>query len=247
LAFTAKRDSGNTNYGTYINSGGVTSLITEKGTTGTLSADTSFFASDLNNSGQVAMFTVGTSPAHAIYVGSGGPVTLVAERRGGVGDSNPFLSDPSINDAGDIVYSASVLGVSSTNTSKGIYKYSGGVTTTIIAPTSGNGIGMGADPQINNQGMIAYNSGNVGGIKIGNGSTFSNVIFPGDSLFGSTVGSIGKFSLNDRGDVAFVYILNNGSQGIGLAIVVPEPSTLIVVLVFGFAATTNRSFAKRQN
>jgi hypothetical protein len=230
IAFTASRDSGG--FGAYLHNGGITSLVAERGTTGISSAYLSVSAIDSNDSGRVAMFATSPGSPGAVYVGNGGPATLVTERTfHSGGPSTPYLGYPSLNDAGDIVYVATPT--SGTMTVYGIYKYSGGVTTPLIALALGNGIASTTAVEINNEGTIAY--GETSRIRIGSGSTYSTLISIGDSLFGSTVTSLGPFSLNDRGDVAFSYMLSNNRHGVALAIAVPEPGPLIFAAVIALA------------
>jgi hypothetical protein len=228
IAFTAMPDT--TEFvGAYLNVGGVTSLIAEQGTSGASSAYNNFIAADLNNLGQLAILALAPTTSQAIYTGSGGAVSLVVES-----DALSFLSEPSINDAGSIVYRVKpILGP----LFAGIYKYNAGVTTTVLPPIGTSGVSTDGDPQLNNRDEIAYWSYNNGhpGIILTDGTTFSNVISLGDPLFGSTVASIdSKFSLNDRGDVAFYYQLASGRRGVALAVAAPEPAGLALA-GFGIA------------
>jgi hypothetical protein len=231
IATTAQRYSGNTGYGAYLTDGGVTTLIAEAGMSGASSTYDQFLASDVNNAGQVAVYAFSSSTFNlsAIYVGSGGPLSFVAETP----SRRDSLGSPSINDAGSVAY---LLTIGATG-SAGLYKYKDGVTTTIVAPSHTNGLHSGGRVEINNQELMAYFGAVNGhlGIVAGDGSTFSNVISYGDPLFGSTVKSMSEnFSLNDRGDVAFFYTLASGRQGIALAVAAPEPAALgLAAIGFG--------------
>lgn len=236
--FTARGDTTNVE-DAYLNVGGVTSLIAEQGTSGASSAYTSFVAADLNNLGQLAVQAFNPSGLEAIYTGSGGAVSLVVEA-----NSFSFLSEPSINDAGSIVYRVRPLPGS---LFAGIYKYNAGVTTTVLPPIGTSGASTDGDPQLTNRDEIAYwgNYNGHGGIILTDGTTFSNVISLGDPLFGSTVASIdSKFSLNGRGDVAFYYQLASGRRGVALATAVPEPAALLLA-AFGAVCMLCRRYRAR--
>ncbi len=73
------------------------------------------------------------------------------------------------------------------------------------------------------------------------------VIQIGDQLFGSTVQVVGhsslsqdgSFDMNDNGDVAFRYELADGTFGIAVARLIPEPSSLTLILT-GLVAALHR-------
>jgi hypothetical protein len=224
----------------------------------------------------------------AIYKGSGGPLTLIADSSGPL-----FLTGPSLdmNDS-DIVAFAALLD----NGSVGIFTSDGGPLTTAVTGTGFIGVGQ---PSINNKGTLAFlgqRTGSVNGIFVSDSGPlisiaessgpFSNfgrealinaqgtvafragldaggqgiftgpdpvadkVIRTGDPLFGSTVTVVGNaslsqdgtFDINDNGDIAFRYELANGVFGIAVARVVPEPTSMLL-LVIGLAVV--RSIVQR--
>lgn len=83
---------------------------------------------------------------------------------------------------------------------------------------------------------------NIGeGIFVGNGGPLTTVINTGDALFGSTLASflagpivsIPKLALDAGGsaNIAFVYTLSNGRQGLAVASLVPEPNTVVIFCI----------------
>src|SRR5262249_33656614 len=98
-----------------------------------------------------------------------------------------------------------------------------GTTVTLIADTKGPFREHGFLPlsvSINNHNMVAFSAAlNAGGagIFMGDGSTTDHVITTGDPLLGSTVVAfrfLGPKALNDNGQVAFLALLADGTEGI---------------------------------
>jgi hypothetical protein len=88
---------------------------------------------------------------------------------------------------------------------------------------------------INDAGRVAFrarlDSGGYG-IFTGPDPVANSVIKTGDSLNGSTVVSLGfTRAMNQRGQIAFRYVLANDMTGIVLATPVPEPTALSIVIV----------------
>ena len=75
--------------------------------------------------------------------------------------------------------------------------------------------------------------------------TLDKVIALGDALFGSTVTGLDFLNgLNDAGDVAFLYHLADGRQGIAVASV-PEPAGLALLAIGACAALPRRRAQRR--
>ncbi len=147
---------------------------------------------------------------------------------------------PSINSTGTVAF---VVG--NNPEGRGIYFGSGG--TPLDIPDSGNpgspttfvdGRGPFGDqfydgPAINDDGMIAFQSvldAGFQGIFTGPDPILDKVIAVGDALFGSTVNQLvfGHQGLNNGGQIAFWYRLDQGSEGIALTAkpdpMMPEPT-----------------------
>ena len=184
----------------------------------------------MNDAGTLA-FRSGNS---RIVTFNAGLVTTIADNSGAL---NFFGSTPSISNAGTVAFAAGVGGID--GDVFGIYKGNGGALTT-IADLSGPFNYLGDFnyylPSINAFGMVAFSAGldaGGGGVFVGDGTVTSKVIGVGDSLFGSSVTGAGvsPISLNDAGQVAFLYQLANGTRGIAIANPVPEPGS--AALLFG--------------
>lgn len=118
---------------------------------------------------------------------------------------------------------------------------SGGVFTT-LADTTGDFFGFDGDRiDINNNGDVAFFArldNDEHGIFVGGDPLADKVIATGDTLFGATVTRVAFNGLNDDGDVAFNYVLDNFRIGLAIAslepVVVPTPAaTLIGLIGFG--------------
>ena len=92
---------------------------------------------------------------------------------------------------------------------------------------------------LNNHGDVAFlgfdPSGTLLGIFRGPDPVADKVIAVGDTLFGSTVRSLSiwREALNDSGDIAFAYGLDNLESGIAVAHGVPEPSLALLLAAAG--------------
>jgi hypothetical protein len=231
VVFTAGLDAGGG--GNFVGNGGPLTLI----------ASPSGSYPSINDAGTVA-FRRGFT--HGIYTTSGGPLTTIAL----VSEPYNQLSAPAINNAGTVAFAAGVL-----DNYGGLAIFTGnGGPLTLIADTSGPFAGFNADPwnspSINDAGTVAFSGwldDGGGGLYVSSGGNISEVLVAGDTLFGSTaLGARGSSeSLNDRGQIAFFYSLDNGVSGIALATPVPEPSSLALLAgaVAGFCTTRKR---KRQ-
>lgn len=149
---------------------------------------------------------------NGIFTGSGGPITTIANTSG------PFryFVGASINKGGAVAFRAGMQD----QTSERIVIARGGTFTTIaesnIASDSSFVI-FNSVPSINNAGKVAFEaslSGGREGIFIGPNLVTNKLIASGDSLFGSTVTTVGFFQegLNDAGQIVFVAQLADGTQ-----------------------------------
>lgn len=212
--------SGETYTHIYTSSGGPPTSIADN------SGDFDSFHSGspaINSSGVVAFSGNLAAGGQRIARGSGGPLTTIADTSGPL---DALSADLSINTGGTVAFVGDLDAGGS-----GIFTGSGGALTT-VADDSGPFAFFGTTASINSAGAVGFfastDGGDVGLFTGGNPLTDS-VILVGDALDGSTVASlgIGRFGLNDNGQVAFYAALNDGRVGIYRAdpLVVPEPST----------------------
>ncbi len=189
-----------------------------------------FFPS-INAGGTVAFRAALDVGGSGIFTGSGGPTTPIATS---IGPPFSFFGDPSLNAGGTVAFRAGLDAGG-----EGIFTGSGGPTTT-IADTNGPFIRF-AGSSINAGGTVAFRAGlDAGGegIFTGPNPVTDEVIRTGDTLFGATVTGLNFFreGLNDSGQVAFFYILDNDVSGIAVATpqpaqVIPEPASLLLGLL----------------
>ncbi len=180
----------------------------------------------INGGGSVAFRSLTSAAGRGIFVvAPGGAITTIAD------DSDGFIGiaeGPSINDDGAVVFLASpFLAVQAVVTG------SGGALTT-VADTNGAYQSFQFGFSINNSGTVVFDAildDTRRGIFTGPDPVADKVILVGDTLFGETVTSLQFYDgLNDNGDIAFLYGLDNGVDGVALA-VVPEPATSVGLLV----------------
>lgn len=166
----------------------------------------------INTDGTVAFRTQVDGGGEAIYVGNGGPLTLIADTAG------PFskLGPPSINDAGTVAFRAEL-----DSGGEGIYTGSGGEITTIV-DDSGDLEAFG-DPAINASGRVVFHAwsndprGRV--LLASDGGRMHTIVRSGDTLFGRVLDTVffaGDGCINDNGDVAFKV------SSLGIAVAVPQ-------------------------
>jgi hypothetical protein len=200
-------------------------LFTVSGGATTLIADSSgpfsgFGSTEINDAGTVAFFASRDEGGNGIFTTNGGAITTVADSSGLFG----FLLGSAINNAGTVAFSAfrDFQDFLEGGGGGGIFTSSGGVTT-LIADNTGPFRTFGSGlPAINDAGTVAFLASldeGGSGIFTGPNPVTDKVIATGDSLFGSTVTSLGfnRFSskgLNNAGQLAFFAQLADGSSGI---------------------------------
>jgi PEP-CTERM motif len=232
IAFSAVLDSGDA--GIFVIDGGSTRTIV-------LRSEPIFsgFFSDLalNAAGTVAFHGYLDAGGNGIFTGNGGPTVTVAT------DSGPFSGFdqfPGINSAGTVVFEADLDAGGS-----GVFSGDGGPLLT-LALSEGTPYASFFGTSINTSGAVAFRANldaGGSGIFTGPDAATDKIIARNDALFGSTIKnvSLGNSALNDAGQVAFFYELNNGRTGIAVATpVVPEPSALGLLCMFGAASLALR-------
>ena len=185
--------------------------------------------SSLNNSGQLAFRGNLDSGVRdqGIFIGDGTSLITIADN---LGEFSGFDSRIFINDSGSVVFRAGL-----DSGGAGIF-VGDGTTIVPIAKTGGVFNGLNDPPMINNFGTVAFEArlqSGINGIFTGPDPVADKVIIQGDPLFGSTVtGASFSRGLNNRNQIAFEYILADGTRGIAIASPstdpIPEPSTMLL-------------------
>lgn len=189
----------------------------------------SFLDPSINNSGAVA-FKARRNGQFGMHVGDGSTVTTLVDGSGPVNDV--FTAAPSMNDSGQVVFAATL-----DDGGEAIY-VADGTSLTPIADTTGPFSDL-SWSAINNLGQVAFvgelDAGGQGIYFTSGGETPQRVIGTGDELFGDTVHSVylKDDGLNDLGQIAFIYRLESGPRGVGIATLVPEPGSATLILGIG--------------
>jgi PEP-CTERM motif len=234
LSGVAISNNGTVAFQAELRAGGTRILASRDGLLTTIAHadDFSFGTTSVNDGGSVAFATNPIRPGSGLFVGSGGPLTTIANTSA----QGPFfqIGEPSIN-AGETVAFHAFLVNDGTLAGNGIFT-GNGAPIMAIADDSGSLCCLSA-PSINGQGTVAFragvDSGGVG-IFVGPDLMSDRVIVTGDLLFGSEVRTLdfgGGQALNDAGQLVFRAGLADGRAVLVRAdpSVVPEPATLLLV------------------
>ena len=151
----------------------------------------------------------------------------------GGGDLSSITGFPSMNSSGAVAFHAM-----HTSGEDGIYVAAGGTSRTVATTAGPYSVLYGGGwtgPSINAAGTVAFEAtldAGGDGIFTGPDPIADKVIATGDPLFGATVSSISftNAGIDDFGDIAFGYTLDNGVSGIAMAYV-PEPTNLALCAV----------------
>lgn len=196
--------------------------------------ETSHFADDrpaINDHGQVVF--EGFRPSDGA-IGlfradvAGGPIVTIFDSHK-AGDQTSVGHDYSINNSGRVAFTV----LNQSPPFSGFMAASDGGPVTVF-PAGGD------KPSINDSDEIAFLSTYIrngklkAGIFMGPDREADRVIGGGDPLFGGTmlgVQQLDSNGLNDKGQVAFMYILEDGETGIGVATPrsIPEPASVALV------------------
>jgi hypothetical protein len=246
--------------GIFAGNGGPLTTIVKSGDAGPLGPLRTF--GDPAISGDTVAFVATNPRSTGVFTGNGGPLTTIAKG----GDPAPtgtfgVFGEPTIS--GDTVAFQARFG----SDQQGIFVGNGGPLTTIVktgdpAPEGtftilGDEYGglPGRPPAISGD-TVAFNAFYGAttyqhhGIFIHQEGINSLVIKRGDPLFGSTIRFVGmgKHGLDSDGHltVAFEYVLEEYSQGIAFATLVPEPSSTVLLLLAAAVATPRLRLAAKK-
>jgi hypothetical protein len=177
----------------------------------------------INSSGTVAFATTG-----AVFIGSGGPLTTIANSSGAF---SGFITSPSINDSGTVAFRAFLDAGGS-----GVFTGNGGPVTT-VANTSGPFSFFDTAVSINASGTVAFRAdldGGGKGIFLGSGGAVTTIADDSGPFSDFTTPAI-----NASGAIAFRGATDSGPIGIFTG---DNPSTDKVIAVgdalFGSTVTT---------
>jgi hypothetical protein len=235
VAFTATYDINGTRSGLFKGSGGPVTVIIKSGDptpVGPLGG-ARFPAISGENVAFVGSYGGPSNPMRGIFTTRDGALTTIAK----AGDVVPVgaltdVGSPSIGGSG-VAFAAtydSRLGI--------FFDDSTGIRTIVrsgdLAPI-GTFTTIGS-PSTNGSEVALYGVYQAQtGIFVGNGGPLRTLIKTGDELFGSPVTELGfsrlGFDPDGSGNIAFNYRLADGRQGVALAAVVPEPTSIGIWIV----------------
>ena len=207
-------------------------------------APATILGASINSAGTVAFY------AGNVSSGTGCSCGLFTKAPGSLTSVLPLTAtlsiNPQINDSGAVAFHGAFQGAT------GIFLSSGGKTG-VAVDLSGQVVSFGSF-SFNNNGKFAYGakfgiSPFISGVFTGPDKVADRVIGTGDPLFGGVVSTINtsNFSggfLNDSGQVAFAFVLNNAVTGIGIATPVntgtPPPTLAANGIVNGASFSTEK-------
>jgi hypothetical protein len=204
-AFEATTKGGD--FGIYTGNGGTPTKIVLISETLSGQPVNGFFSVDINIHNRVVfgaeVLNTPSSATNGIWAGSGGTNTLIAERGNGYTDVG---ANPTINDAGTIAFTATPTGGKN-----GLFEDKGGMRSTIYDANNPLFNGF-FDPVINNKGTLLFEAGlKTGGIGLftGNGGAVNTIVTSaaGSPFGGFSGSSYPTYSINDKGQVAFIAFL----------------------------------------
>lgn len=184
---------------------GIEVVADDDGALGTL------FAASINDAGTTVAFYADYGSGGGIFTGDDLPDDLVADSSGAY-----FQFDiPAVNDADTVIFRATLDSGGS-----GIFSGPNSTADRIVG-TGGPYAGF-SGYSINDEGTVVFAAElDAGGLGIFTGTdpVAHKVLRTGDPLFGSTVSfvALSRENLNDNGEVAFLYELANGRNGVAIA------------------------------
>jgi hypothetical protein len=196
------------------NGGPLTTLLTASAT-----GFSAFGNVGINDAGKIVFRGFLQDGTEGIFIGTRNPATVVTTK------TNPEISggfdEPVIDNSGTIA----VIGALTGGGLEVLTGNAGGIT--VRNDPTNPVFDISEHPSMNNHGAVAFaafaffNPNAPAGIfmEASGGHKLIPVIRPGDTLFGSTVASVdlGRFAFNERFELAFQYMLNDGRSGIAIA------------------------------
>jgi sulfatase modifying factor 1 len=256
-AFVAAFGNGLT--GVFTGSGGPLTPVAQSGDPAPVGTFNQFIGA-AHGGGPIAFVArYGDGAGRGVFSKSGAALTTIAKS----GDAAPtgvftdFSSRLSISGS-----TAAFLAFYNNSTESGVFTGNGGPLTTIVK--TGDAAPVGTFSSVGypatNGSQIAFKASfenyNLDGIFVSSGGVLAEVISEGDSLFGGTIRSLDPddsrtIAIDDQGNTAFLYRMNDGREGVAIAIPIPEPSTpvfaLSVVIVFATLSCRSRKLLARRS
>jgi len=227
VVFGGEQD--NSDRGIFTGNGG--SVATAANTTGQFDAFGS--SPSINTSGAVAFRASRDTSGSGVYrATAGGTLTPIATTDGGTFAG--FNEAPSINDSNRVAFVGT----------EGVYTGDGGALTTVVTLSGTSFSGFSA-VNINNVGGVAFlaslDNGQAG-LFTGSDPVNNKIVTTGEDLFGSPLVDlrVGPKFLNDAGQTAFYFQLEDGRNGVAIASLIPEPGSLALLVSAGAGLTLSR-------
>ena len=198
----------------------------------------------INAAGTLAFQALLDNGQRGVFTGNGAVPNVTLTIADSTGPLNTFGPSPAINALGTVAFDAVVDG----GGVQGMFTGNGAVPNVItpISDTTGPFANFASTYAINAAGTVAFfatTDSGKDGLFTGPDAVANKVIQTGDPLFGDTVSFVDIYTegLNDAGQIAFYFELDNGVRGVARADpelppqAVPAPSTL-PLLSIGFGA-----------
>jgi hypothetical protein len=233
----------NGNWGIFrVRGGVVTTIADQSGPFDQISMSYFENVPSIDDDGTVAFSGWLDAGPRGIFVGSGGPPTPVVDDTGLFGSFGwvPFINN------GSVLFSATL-----DDGTSGLF-LKNGTETSLVAESSAAAFGF-FNGVFNGSGDVAFAACFLDqdgcaeiGIMTGSDPTADTLVREGGLLFGATVESVGSvFGLNESGQIAFSFELDNGLSGIAVATPVPEPSGLCLIVTAMAIGASRHTISRR--
>ena len=215
VAFSAVRNERGLPSSIYSVTGGPLTTLLNTASTGFRA----FGNVDINDAGKIVFHGFLQDGNEGIFIGTSSPAVVVSTA------TNPELAN-GFNDA--VINNGGTVAIIGFRSAGGIQVLTGN--TRQLTPRNNPAqpaFTLAEHPSLNNRGAVAFYAFPAGDpseptgifLEASGGTSLIPVVRPGDRLFGSTVVSVGlgRFGLNDRFELAFQYVLEDGRSGIAIA------------------------------